>query len=287
MWIRKGERDTRRGVVSPVPTQAVSNEEFIPRPQNERQKQLESLIGEMSAANAKKLGMDRRAFMASSMGLATCWLATNKVYGAALDVAEAEAYEPAATEEKFPKSEYFIFDVQSHFTIGYALNFRSAEFVKKFMTRVWLKNVLRRFATYHFFIEVQLQDFYQRHRAKFIPIDPQQDALFKEQQQSDPNALFRDAIQGICDLARGRGVKPILLFQPVLGDLTSTNASPVLVVKRVVAERSGVPLVDLTAELQPEGKALYLDADPVHLNARGNEIISGRLFEKMKDTVKP
>ena len=126
MWIRKGERDRRRGVDSPVPTQAVSNEEFIPRPQNERQKQLESLIGEMSAANAKKLGMDRRAFMSSSMGLATCLLATNKVYGAALEVAEAEAYEPAATEEKFPKSDYFIFDVQSHFTNGYALNFRSA-----------------------------------------------------------------------------------------------------------------------------------------------------------------
>ena len=163
----------------------------------------------------------------------------------------------------------------------------SAAFVKKFMTRVWLKNVLRRFATYHFFIEVQLQDFYQRHRAKFIPVDPQQDALFKEQQQSDPNALFRDAIQGICDLARSRGVQPILLFQPALGDLSSTNASPVLVVKRGVAERSGVPLVDLTAELQTEGKALYLDADPVHLNARGNEIISRRLFEKMKDAVKP
>ncbi len=130
MWIRKGERDRRKGVESPVPTQAVSNEEFIPRPQNERQKQLESLIGEMSAANAKKLGMDRRAFMASSMGLATCWLATNKVYGAALEVAEAEAFEPAATEEKFPKSDYFIFDVQSHFTNGYALNFRNAEFMK-------------------------------------------------------------------------------------------------------------------------------------------------------------
>ena len=130
MWIRKGERDRRKGVESPVPTQAVSNEEFIPRPQNERQKQLESVIGEMSAANAKKLGMDRGSFMASTMGLATCWLATNKIYGATLEVAEAEAFEPAATEEKFPKSDYFIFDVQSHFTNGYALNFRSAEFVK-------------------------------------------------------------------------------------------------------------------------------------------------------------
>ncbi|MBI3413742.1 MAG: SGNH/GDSL hydrolase family protein [Verrucomicrobia bacterium] len=163
----------------------------------------------------------------------------------------------------------------------------SPEFVKQFMGRVRLKNFLRRFAAYHFFIEVQLQDFYQRHRAKFIPVDPQQDALFKEQQQSDPDALFREAIQGLCDLAQRNGVKPVLLFQPVLGDLSSTNLSRVLVVKRAVAEKSRVPLVDVTPELAPEGKALYLDADPVHLNSRGNEIISRRLVEATKDWAKP
>ena len=79
MWTRKVQRDKKKGVDSPVPTQVVSNEEFIPRPQNDRQKQLEQLIGEMGAANARKIGMDRRAFMASSMGLATCFLATNKI----------------------------------------------------------------------------------------------------------------------------------------------------------------------------------------------------------------
>ena len=44
MWIRKGERDRMMGVDSPIPTQVVSNEEFIPRPQTEKQKQVESLI---------------------------------------------------------------------------------------------------------------------------------------------------------------------------------------------------------------------------------------------------
>ena len=33
MWIRKIERDLKKGVDSPMPTQVVSNEEFIPRPQ--------------------------------------------------------------------------------------------------------------------------------------------------------------------------------------------------------------------------------------------------------------
>jgi hypothetical protein len=64
-----------------MPTQIVSNEEFIPRPQNSRQKHIERLVGEMGAANARKIGMDRCDFMASSMGLATCFLAANKVYG--------------------------------------------------------------------------------------------------------------------------------------------------------------------------------------------------------------
>jgi len=41
MWIRKGDRDHRKNVDSPMPTQVVSNEEFIPRPQNQRQAKVE------------------------------------------------------------------------------------------------------------------------------------------------------------------------------------------------------------------------------------------------------
>ena len=48
MWVPKWQRDLSRGVDSPVPTQAVSNEEFVPRPQNKKQRQWESLIGEMA-----------------------------------------------------------------------------------------------------------------------------------------------------------------------------------------------------------------------------------------------
>jgi len=130
MWIRKGERDRKKNVVSPMPTQLVSNEEYIPRPQTEPQKQVEHLIGEMSDVRAKKLGMDRRAFMATSMGLATCFLASNKVWGENFEVMEEESWEPQASAERYPKGEYFVMDVQAHFTDGYALNFRNMEFVK-------------------------------------------------------------------------------------------------------------------------------------------------------------
>jgi predicted TIM-barrel fold metal-dependent hydrolase len=113
-----------------MPTQVVSNEEFAPRPQSPQQKRVEHLIGEMAEQKSKKLGMDRRSFMASAMGLATCFLAQNKVFGNVWDVDEVETMELAAIEEKFPKGEYFVLDVQAHFSNGIALPFREMEFVK-------------------------------------------------------------------------------------------------------------------------------------------------------------
>jgi predicted TIM-barrel fold metal-dependent hydrolase len=132
MWIPKWVRDRKKGVDSPVPTQVVSNEEFIPRPQNAKQKQVEELIGRMAEEKSKKLGMARREFMASSMGMATAFLASNQVYGSNFwNVEEAETLEAAAHDEKWPKGEYFIFDVQSHFTNGLPIGgFRQMEFVK-------------------------------------------------------------------------------------------------------------------------------------------------------------
>lgn len=130
MWIRKFQRDRKKGVDSPMPTQVLSNEEFIPRPQSTKQKQVEHLIGQMAEEKSKKLGIDRRTFMASSMGLATCFLASNKVWGKVWEVDEAESMEQAASAEHMPKGEYFVMDVQTHFTNGIALNFRSNEFVK-------------------------------------------------------------------------------------------------------------------------------------------------------------
>lgn len=163
----------------------------------------------------------------------------------------------------------------------------SPEFVDQFLGRVRLKNFLRRFALYHFFIEVQLQDFYQRHRTKFIPVDPTQDRLFKEQQRDDPDKVFREAIQGLCLTARTNGVTALLLYLPTTVDLGPTNDSRVLRVKREVAGHLGVPLLDLTPDLTPLGKELYLEADPVHLNAQGNKIVAERLFERLSRHLTP
>jgi uncharacterized protein len=135
MWIRKYQRDRNKNVISPMPTQVISNEEILPRPQSEPQKHVEHLIGEMSEVRAKKLNMDRRTFMSSTMGMATCALASNQVFGSNIwEVDEIETWEPEATQEKYPKGEYFVIDVQAHFTNGYALpgasDFRTMEFMK-------------------------------------------------------------------------------------------------------------------------------------------------------------
>ena len=48
----------------------------------------------------------------------------------------------------------------------------SPEFVKTFMRSVRLKNLLRRSAIYHYFLEIKMRDAYTKARALFIPVDP-------------------------------------------------------------------------------------------------------------------
>ena len=153
----------------------------------------------------------------------------------------------------------------------------SDAFVRQFMSRVRLKNLLRRFALYHYVVEVKLKAFYEQHRTKFIPVNPDADALFTEQQQADPDAVFRTAIEELVSVARSNGVPTVLLYIPTLEDLAATNPSRVLRAKQAVSAKLGAPLVDLTADLTPGGKALYLEADPVHLNSAGNMIVAERV----------
>jgi lysophospholipase L1-like esterase len=155
----------------------------------------------------------------------------------------------------------------------------SPEFVHKFMFRVRLKNFLRHFAIYHFVVEVKLKEFYEKHRTKFIPVDPTQDALFRAQQQKDPAAAFRSAVEDICQLAITNHIKPVLLYLPTLQDLDATNTPLVLEIKQEASRKLGVPLVDLTQDIRPTGKSLYLEADPVHLNSEGNDLIARKLLQ--------
>ena len=53
---------------SPIPTQMISNGEYMPAPQTAKQKQVEQRIQELSESASRKLGMDRRRFLSSTGG---------------------------------------------------------------------------------------------------------------------------------------------------------------------------------------------------------------------------
>ena len=101
---------------SPVPTQVVSNGEYVPIAQTTKQRQVEELIKEFADKQARRLGMDRRQFLRTAAGMATAFVAMNQVFGPVFKVSTAEAAEPAAADERAAAlSKQFIFDVQTHF----------------------------------------------------------------------------------------------------------------------------------------------------------------------------
>ena len=102
---------------TPIPTQIVSNGEYLPPPQSETQKRVERRIFELADDNGKRLGLSRRQFLQTSCGMAAAFLAMNEVYEAGVfQVAAAEAREPELTQARAQSlAGQFIFDVQTHF----------------------------------------------------------------------------------------------------------------------------------------------------------------------------
>src|ERR671914_2687967 len=67
--------DVAEPLRSPVPTRMISNGEYMPAPQTEKQKRVEARISELAEATSKKLGISRRRFLASSGGMAAALIA--------------------------------------------------------------------------------------------------------------------------------------------------------------------------------------------------------------------
>jgi len=100
---------------SPIPTQLVSNGEYMPIPQTQEQQRVEARTTQLADGAAKKLGISRRAFLAGAGGMAATFLAMNDVYGAAFfDVDQEEMFDSSASEGKRPPKDLFVFDDQLH-----------------------------------------------------------------------------------------------------------------------------------------------------------------------------
>ena len=111
--LQHAEREDLR---SPIPTRIISNGEFDPLPQTEKQGQFEARIQDLADTYGKKLGMDRREFLRSSCGMAAAFLALNDVFGPVFTVDQAEAADPDVVLARAEGLKHqFIFDAQTHF----------------------------------------------------------------------------------------------------------------------------------------------------------------------------
>jgi uncharacterized protein len=103
------------GLRSPIPTQMVSNGEYMPNPQTETQKRVELRIRELAEHASKKLGVSRRRFLASGGGMAAAFIAMNEAHGAEyFKVSKEEMFEPEAHAKNAPPSDLFVLDDQLH-----------------------------------------------------------------------------------------------------------------------------------------------------------------------------
>jgi len=107
---------------SPVPTRMVSNGEYMPAPQTENQKKVEARIQDLSETTSKKLGIDRRRFLAGTGGMAAAFLAMNEVFGRFFSVSPIEMFEPEAYAQSGAPRDLFVFDDQLHMVRGSAPN---------------------------------------------------------------------------------------------------------------------------------------------------------------------
>ena len=120
-WFSEGQleglerADEADDLKSPIPTQMVSNGEYLPNPQTAKQKEVEARIKDYAATAAKKLGVSRRQFLASSGGIAASFLAMNEAHGAEFfKVRKEELFEPGARAESGPPVDLFVLDDQLH-----------------------------------------------------------------------------------------------------------------------------------------------------------------------------
>ena len=119
-WLDPKQRSALTGAEeafrSPIPTQVVSNGEYMPTAQSDAQRRVEQILSELAERYGKRLRLDRRQFLKTSCGMAAAFVAMNQVYGELFSVGVAEAAEPdAAAARQAALRAQPVIDVQLHF----------------------------------------------------------------------------------------------------------------------------------------------------------------------------
>ena len=101
---------------SPVPTQIVSSDEFLPVPQTAKQREVQSRLTAISDRLARRQGLSRRRFFQTAAGMAASFVALNQVFGPLFDATEAEAATPElAAARADALSGQMVIDGHTHF----------------------------------------------------------------------------------------------------------------------------------------------------------------------------
>jgi predicted TIM-barrel fold metal-dependent hydrolase len=101
---------------SPIPTQIVSSEEYLPAPQTEKQRAVEARLKALGTALARRHGVSRRRFFQTAAGMAASYLVMNEVYGPLFSVARAETTSPELADARAQSlKDQAIFDAHTHF----------------------------------------------------------------------------------------------------------------------------------------------------------------------------
>ena len=101
---------------SPIPTQAISSDEFMPGMQTPKQKELEGRIKEIGTRLAKHQGVSRRRFFQGAAGMAAAFVAMNDTFGPLYGVSHAEAATPELANERATSlKSQFIMDMHTHY----------------------------------------------------------------------------------------------------------------------------------------------------------------------------
>jgi len=104
------------GFPSPVPTQIVSSDEYVPIPQTPRQREVERRLVSLADGLAARQGLTRRDFFRTAAGMSAAFVAMNEVYGPLFAASRAEAATPEMANERAAALRgQFIMDVHTHF----------------------------------------------------------------------------------------------------------------------------------------------------------------------------
>ncbi len=101
---------------TPVPTQVVSSDEFLPVAQTERQRKVEAHMNALGDEYGRQNGLSRRRFFQTAAGMASAFVAMNEVYGPIYGASPAEAKSVDLAQARADGlKDQFIMDVHTHF----------------------------------------------------------------------------------------------------------------------------------------------------------------------------